>query len=37
LTELFSESHEPVFSELSLRAFKKRFPEGTYTFADRTP
>jgi len=36
LTELFSESHEPEFSELSLRKFKKRFPEGTYTFAGTT-
>jgi hypothetical protein len=36
LTELFSESHEPEFSELSLREFKQRFPEGTYTFAGRT-
>jgi hypothetical protein len=36
LTELFSESHEPEFTELSLRTFKKRFPEGTYTFAGRT-
>jgi hypothetical protein len=36
LTELFSESHEPEFSELSLRKFKQRFPEGTYTFSGRT-
>jgi hypothetical protein len=36
LTELFSESHEPEFSELSLREFKRRFPEGRYRFAGRT-
>ena len=36
LTELFSESHEPEFSELSLRKFKQRFPEGTYTFRGTT-
>jgi hypothetical protein len=32
LTELFSESHEPEFSELPLRTFKRRFPAGRYTF-----
>jgi Fibronectin type III domain len=36
LTELFSESHEPEFAELSLRRFKQRFPEGRYRFAGRT-
>lgn len=36
LTELFSESSEPEFSELPLRAFKRRFPAGRYTFAGRT-
>lgn len=36
LTELFSESHEPEFSELPLRQFKKRFPEGTYRFRGTT-
>jgi hypothetical protein len=36
LTELFSESNEPEFRELPLRRFKKRFPEGKYTFAGRT-
>ena len=36
LTELFSESHEPEFSELPLRKFKRRFPEGRYRFAGRT-
>lgn len=36
LTELFSESHEPPFKDMSLRAFKKRFPEGTYRFAGTT-
>ena len=36
LTELFSESHEPEFSELPLRKFKRRFPEGRYRFRGRT-
>ena len=36
LTELFSESHEPEFSELPLRKFKRRFPEGRYTFTGTT-
>lgn len=36
LTELFSESNEPEFKELPLEKFKKRFPEGTYTFTGRT-
>jgi hypothetical protein len=36
LTELFSESHEPEFSELPLQKFKKRFPEGRYKFAGTT-
>jgi hypothetical protein len=36
LTELFSESHEPEFSELPLRKFKKRFPAGTYRFRGKT-
>lgn len=36
LTELFSESNEPEFGELPLRKFKKRFPEGKYTFVGRT-
>jgi|Tabmets5t2r1_1033131.scaffolds.fasta_scaffold19796_2 hypothetical protein len=36
LTELFSESNEPEFSELPLRKFKRRFPEGKYTFVGRT-
>jgi hypothetical protein len=36
LTELFSESHEPEFSELPLRKFKKRFPAGTYRFRGTT-
>jgi hypothetical protein len=36
LTELFSESHEPEFSDLSLREFKKRFPAGTYRFRGTT-
>jgi hypothetical protein len=32
LTELFTETHEPPFTELSLERFKKRYPEGTYRF-----
>jgi hypothetical protein len=36
LTELFSESNEPELSELPLRKFKQRFPEGTYKFVGRT-
>ena len=36
LTELFSESHEPEFSELPLRKFTNRFPEGRYRFAGTT-
>ena len=32
LTELFTETHEPPFTELPLNRFKKRFPEGTYRF-----
>jgi hypothetical protein len=36
LTELFSESNEPEFSELPLRKFKQRFPEGRYEFVGRT-
>ena len=36
LTELFSESHEPEFSELPLRKFKKRFPAGRYRFRGTT-
>jgi hypothetical protein len=36
LTELFSESNEPEFSELPLRKFKQRFPEGKYRFVGRT-
>jgi hypothetical protein len=36
LTELFSESNEPPFSEVPLAEFKARFPEGRYTFAGET-
>jgi hypothetical protein len=36
LTELFSESHEPEFSDVSLRKFKRRFPAGTYRFRGTT-
>jgi hypothetical protein len=32
----FSESHEPEFSELPLRKFKKRFPAGRYRFRGTT-
>ena len=35
-TELFSESSEPSFKEFPLSEFKKRFPEGRYTFAGQT-
>jgi hypothetical protein len=36
LTELFSESNEPPFSEVPLAEFKERFPEGKYTFVGET-
>lgn len=36
LTELFSESNEPEFSELPLAKFKQRFPEGKYQFDGST-
>jgi hypothetical protein len=36
LTELFFESAEPPLSEVPFRQFKKRFPEGKYTFRGRT-
>jgi hypothetical protein len=36
LTELFSESHEPEFSDLPLNKFKKRFPAGKYRFSGTT-
>jgi hypothetical protein len=36
LTELFSESNEPPFSEVPLEEFKARFPEGEYTFRGQT-
>jgi hypothetical protein len=36
LTELFSESNEPPFSEVPLEEFKARFPEGEYTFVGET-
>jgi hypothetical protein len=36
LTELFAESSEPPFEELSLAEFKRRFPEGRYHFEGRT-
>jgi hypothetical protein len=36
LTELFSESNEPPFTEVPLDEFKARFPEGEYTFAGET-
>jgi Fibronectin type III domain len=36
LTELFSESSEPPFSEFPLDEFRKLFPEGDYTFQGET-
>ncbi|MGI8516941.1 MAG: hypothetical protein ACR2ME_01160 [Acidimicrobiia bacterium] len=36
LTELFSESSEPPFTEFPLDEFKKLFPAGDYTFAGVT-
>jgi hypothetical protein len=36
LTELFSESNEPPFTEVPLDEFKARFPEGEYTFVGET-
>ena len=36
LTELFSESSEPPFTEFPLEQFKELFPEGTYTFLGTT-
>ncbi len=36
LTELFSESNEPSFEELSLEEFKALFPEGRYSFSGET-
>lgn len=36
LTELFSESSEPPFSEFPFEEFKKLFPAGRYTFAGET-
>jgi hypothetical protein len=36
LTELFFESAEPPFDELTPREFFKRFPEGTYEVEGRT-
>ena len=36
LTELFSESNEPAFTEVPLEEFKARFPEGEYTFVGKT-
>jgi hypothetical protein len=36
LTELFSESNEPPFSEVPLAEFKARFPEGRYAFVGET-
>ncbi len=36
LTELFSESNEPPFSEVPLAEFKRRFPEGKYRFVAET-
>jgi hypothetical protein len=36
LTELFWETAEPKFSEVSLRKFERRFPAGKYTFRGRS-
>lgn len=36
LTELFFEASEPRFDEVPFSEFKKRFPEGKYTFRGRT-
>jgi hypothetical protein len=36
LTELFFESAEPPLSEVPFSRFKKRFPEGKYSFRGRT-
>jgi hypothetical protein len=36
LTELFSESSEPRFTEFPLSEFKALFPEGMYTFSGTT-
>jgi hypothetical protein len=36
LTELFSESNEPPFTEVPLAKFKARFPEGRYRFVGET-
>jgi hypothetical protein len=36
LTELFSESNEPPFTEVPLAEFKARFPEGRYSFVGET-
>jgi hypothetical protein len=36
LGELFFESNEPPFHRFPFSAFKKRFPEGKYTFRGRT-
>ena len=36
LTELFSESSEPPFTEFPLEQFKQLFPEGTYRFRGTT-
>ena len=36
LTELFFETDEPPFDNFPFSKFKKRFPEGKYTFTGRT-
>jgi hypothetical protein len=36
LTELFFEASEPSFDEVPFSQFKKRFPQGRYTFRGRT-
>jgi hypothetical protein len=36
-TELFLESFEPEFPDITFRDFFERFPKGTYTFIGHTP
>lgn len=37
LSELFMEASEPPFTKFPFSRFKKRFPEGRYSFRGRTP
>jgi hypothetical protein len=36
-TDIFFESSEPPFDDVPLRRFRRRFPEGRYTFRGTTP